>query len=224
MTQTAIFDLDGTLIDTADDLISGFNAVAERFELPQLDYAEARMTAGRGGRALMRFAAAKVGREFTDEQVLACYPPFLDAYEACIDERSRYFPGVLEAVDQLLADGWKVGICTNKPERLATILIERLGGGERFGALLGADSLPVRKPDPRHIWETIDRVGGDRARAVMVGDTNNDREAARNAGVPCALYTHGFSVEPLESLEPEAIFDDYADLPALAARLVAESA
>ncbi|MEM7267846.1 MAG: HAD-IA family hydrolase [Pseudomonadota bacterium] len=224
MTRTAIFDLDGTLIDTADDLITGFNAVADRFELPKLGYAEARMTAGRGARALMRFAAAKENKVFSDEQVLACYPAFLDAYEACIDEQSRYFPGVLDAVDALLGDDWKVGICTNKPERLARILIEKLGGGERFGALLGADSLPVRKPDPKHVWETIDRVGGDRGRAVMIGDTNNDREAAKNAGIPCALYAHGFSVDPLESLEPEAIFDDYAELPSLAARLVAESA
>lgn len=224
MGKTAVFDLDGTLVDTAFDLVSAMNAIADRFDLPQLDHAEARMIAGRGGRALMRHAASKVGRDFPDDQVLVAYPPFLDAYEACIDEQSRYFPGVEETVDLLLADGWKVGICTNKPERLAHILMDRLGGKHRFAALLGADSLPVRKPHPEHVWETIARVKGDRSKAVMIGDTNNDREAAANAGVPCALYAHGFSVEPLESLKPEAIFDDYSDLPDLLARLIAKTA
>lgn len=224
MGKTAIFDLDGTLVDTAFDLVSAMNAIADRFDLPQLDHAEARQVAGRGGRALMRHAASKVGRDFSDEQVLVAYPPFLDAYEACIDEQSRYFPRVEETVDALLSDGWKVGICTNKPERLARILMDRLGGLDRYAALLGADSLPVRKPNPEHVWETISRVGGDRDVAVMIGDTNNDRQAAANAGVPCVLYAHGFSVEPLENLNPEAIFDDYADLPDILARLIAKSA
>ena len=82
----------------------------------------------------------------------------------------------------------------------------------------------MRKPNPEHIWETIARVNGDRDLAVMVGDTNNDRQAAANAGVPCALYAHGFSVEPLESLKPEAIFDDYAELPGILTRLIAKTA
>lgn len=224
MTRTAIFDLDGTLVDTAHDLVSALNDIAERFDLPQLDHAEARKVAGRGGRALMRHAAAKVGRDFPDETVLVAYPPFLDAYEARLTERSRYFPGVEAALDQLLAEGWRVGICTNKPERLARLLIDALGRADRYGALLGADSLPVRKPDPRHVLETIGRLGGDPARAVMIGDTVTDRAAARNAGVPCALYAHGFSVEPLEALAPEAIFEAYEDLPPLLSRLVAETA
>lgn len=220
MTLTAIFDLDGTLVDTAEDLIGAMNAIAPRFELPQLDPAEARPVAGRGGRALMRHAAAKAGREFTDDQIIVAYPPFLDAYEERIADRSRYFPGAEDAVDRLIGEGWVVAICTNKPERLARILMERLGGGDRFRALLGADSLPVRKPDPRHVLETIDRAGGDRSRAVMIGDTATDRNAAAAAGVPCALYSGGFSVDPIEALAPEAVFSDYGDLPDLLARLV----
>ena len=219
MPRTAIFDLDGTLVDTAHDLISAFNAVAERFDLPRLDHEEARLVAGRGGRALMRHAAAKAGREFTDDQVIVAYPPFLDAYEAGIADRSRFFPGVEAAIDDLLAAGWKVAICTNKPERLARILMETLGGLHRFGALLGADSLPVRKPDPEHVLETIRRTEGDASRAVMVGDTVTDRKAAANAGIPCALYAHGFSVDPVESLAPEAIIHDYADAPEILTRL-----
>ena len=99
--------------------------------------------------------------------------------------------------------------------------MERLGGLHRFGALLGADTLPVRKPDPRHVLETIARVGGAADLAVMIGDTETDRKAAAAAGVPCALYAHGFSTIPISDLAPEAIFDDYDDLPGLAERLVA---
>lgn len=224
MTRSAIFDLDGTLVDTADDLIAAMNAVAPRFDLPQLDPAMARPHAGRGGRALMRLAAAQVGREMSDDQVLVAYPPFLDAYEERIAEHSRYFPGAEAAIDMMIEDGWRIGICTNKPERLARMLLERLGGLARFGALLGADSLPVRKPDPRHVLVTIERLGGAPGRAVMIGDTETDRSAAAAAGVPCALYAHGFSPIPIADLSPEAIFDDFAALPALAARLVGETA
>ena len=223
MGRIAVFDLDGTLVDTADDLIAAMNAIAPRFDLPQLDPKEARPVAGRGGRALMRHAASKVGRDFPDDQVIVAYPPFLDAYENCIADRSRYFPGVEDALEALLTDGWRVAICTNKPERLARILMETLGGLERFGALLGADSLPVRKPDPQHVLETIARAGGRADKAVMIGDTENDREAAANAGVPCALYAHGFSTIPIADLTPEAIFDDYADIPALLPRMIGEA-
>ena len=221
MGRTAVFDLDGTLVDTAEDLIAAMNAIAPRFDLPLIDPVEARLVAGRGGRALMRHAAAKAGRTFADDQVIVAYPPFLDAYEERIADKSRYFPGVEDALDALISDGWKVAICTNKPERLARILMRTLGGDDRFGALLGADTLPVRKPDPEHVLETIRRVEGDAAQAVMIGDTVNDREAAKNAGVPCALYAHGFSTTPIAELAPEAIFDDYDALPGLLPEMLA---
>lgn len=221
MGRIAVFDLDGTLVDTAADLIAAMNAIAPRFDLPQLDPVEARPVAGRGGRALMRHAASKIGRDFPDDQVIVAYPPFLDAYEERIADNSRYFPGVEDAVERLRADGWRVAICTNKPERLARILMESLGGLDRFGALLGADSLPVRKPDPQHVLETVARAGGHVDKAVMIGDTETDRKAAANAGVPCALYAHGFSTVPIEELKPEAIFDDYAVVPELLPKLIA---
>lgn len=221
MIRTAIFDLDGTLVDTAEDLVEALNAVAGRLELPRLDPLEARAAAGRGGRGLMRHAAAKAGREISDDQILAAYPAFLDAYEARIDRASRWFPNAEAALDRLTAEGWRIGICTNKPERLALKLLERLGGLGRFGAVLGADSLPVRKPDPRHLLATVERLGGDPARAVMFGDTETDRKAAAAARIPCALYSLGFSPVPVEDLAPEAVFGDFAEAPELAARLLA---
>lgn len=223
MVGSVIFDLDGTLVDTADDLITAMNDVSEQFELGRLGFVEARSYAGRGGRALMQLAASKVGRTFSDEEVLAAYPPFLEAYSHRITDRSQYFPGAEAAVETFLSSGWKVGICTNKPEGLALQLMGALGGIERYAAILGADTLPVRKPHPDHIWQTIDRIGGDRSKAVMVGDTVNDREAAANAEVPCALYSKGFSVDPVESLNPEAIFHDFAELPAIAAELIGKT-
>lgn len=224
MSGSVIFDLDGTLVDTADDLITAMNDIADQFEVAQLGYVEARSYAGRGGRALMQLAASKVGREFSDDQVLAAYQPFIEAYRHRITDRSAYFPGAEDAVETFLSLGWKVGICTNKPEGLALQLMTALGGVERYGAILGADTLPVRKPHPDHVWQTIDRIGGNRGAAVMIGDTTNDREAAANAGIPCALYVHGFSIDPIESYKPEGIFDDFADLPALAAELIGKSA
>lgn len=224
MIRSAIFDLDGTLVDTAADLIGAMNEIAPRFDLPELGLDEARAAAGKGGRGLMKLAASKAGRELTDDQIIVAYPPFLDAYETRITEQSRYFPGAEEAMAALAEDGWKLGICTNKPERLARILIDRLGNPERYGVLLGADSLPVRKPDPKHVLATIERLGGDPRHSVMIGDTDTDRQAAGAAQVPCALYTGGFSPVPVASLNPEAVFDDFAELPALAAKLIRESA
>ena len=118
------------------------------------------------------------------------------------------------------ADGWLLAVCTNKPERLAQLLLEALGIGGRFAALLGADSLPWRKPDPRHLLETIVRAGGDRGRAVLVGDTVTDRDAARAAGVPCVLVGFGPDGDAVARLGPEAVVAHFDELPAVLARLV----
>jgi len=113
-----------------------------------------------------------------------------------------------------------VGICTNKPEGLAVELMRRMGALERFGALVGADTLPVRKPDPEPLFETARRLGGDPKRCLLVGDSDTDRNTARAAGVPSVLVTFGPSGEDMAALEPEALLHDYADLPALAQALL----
>ncbi len=116
--------------------------------------------------------------------------------------------------------GWTLAICTNKPQALAAQLLEKLGIAGRFAAMLGADSLDVRKPDPRHLLETVARAGGTAARAVLVGDTTTDREAARGAGMPCVLVGFGPEGAGVARLEPEAVLDHYAALPDLLDRLV----
>ena len=124
------------------------------------------------------------------------------------------------ALDRLEAAGWRLGICTNKPERLAQLLIEALGLGGRFAVLLGADSLPWRKPDPRHVLETIARAGGVRERAVLIGDTVTDRDAARAAGVPCVLVGFGPEGGAAAALAPAALIAHFDELPPVLERLM----
>jgi len=165
-------------------------------------------------RALERAGRPTAGAE-ADDLVARASPDLLAAYEVGIARRTRLFDGVEACLDALEARGWRLGVCTNKPERLAHMLLAELGVMDRFGAVLGADSLPVRKPDPEHFRETARRIGADPARSVMLGDTSTDRETARAAGVPCVLMRFGFAAEPLEVLAAEAVAGSYAEIAAL---------
>jgi phosphoglycolate phosphatase len=222
--KTAVFDLDGTLADTSADLIAAANATASAFGWAALDEAADRALAGKGGRALLSEARARAGHTPDPAAVETAVPPFLAAYEAAIARETRLFPNAVACLDALAAGGWRLGVCTNKPERLARLLLDALGVGARFGALIGADTLPVRKPDPLALTETVRRLGGALSRTVLVGDTVTDRETARRAGVPCILCRFGYAMEPLELLAAEGEIDDLAETPALAARLIAATA
>ena len=219
----AIFDLDGTLADTAGDLLAAANAVLEPAGLPLLDPMADRPFAGRGGREMIRRSLQIAGRDpmapAEVAQTDALYRPLLDAYSEALCVQTRLYDGVFECLDLLEADGWKIGVCTNKPEHLALRLLDELDVRHRFGAILGADTLPVRKPDPEHFNETARRIGAEPARSIMVGDTLTDLTTARNAGVPCILTTFGFAAEPLEDLAPDAIVDHYREIPDVFARL-----
>lgn len=215
--RTAIFDLDGTLADSSADLISAANAC---FDAPRLDPLTDMATAFRGGRAMLRLGFARGAADWSEADVDRLYPLLLDAYACDIARHTVLYHGVDAALDALSGAGWTLGVCTNKPVALAEKLLSRLGVRDRFAALLGADSLTVRKPDPRHLLETIICAGGDPARAVLVGDTEVDREAARGAGVPCVLVTFGPEGSAVDALKPDAVLRDYAALPALLDRLV----
>lgn len=219
----AIFDLDGTLADTAGDLLAAANVVLARHGLPLLDPVGDRAVAGRGGRAMIRRALALSPEPPPAAEVEAVadalYPEFLGVYEARLDRETRLFEGVVECLDALAAAGWRLGVCTNKPERLALTLLDRLGVLGRFGAVLGADSLPVRKPDPLHFAETARRAGARPERSVMLGDTRADLECARRAGVPCVLVAFGFAEEPLETLAPDAVAGHFGEILPLLERL-----
>ena len=222
---TVILDLDGTLADTAGDLVAAANACfAARGEPAPLDARRDAATALRGGRAMLRLGLQRTRGAWTEAEVDADYQPLLEHYEAAIDAHSRLYPGVPEAMRALRDRGWSVGVCTNKPERLAHILLERLGVRDLFDGLVGADTLPVRKPDPEAFREAAIRSGGDPARAVMVGDTETDHRTARAAGVPSILVAFGPEGEGVARLGPDALLHRYADLPALVERLVAAPA
>jgi phosphoglycolate phosphatase len=218
--RIAVFDLDGTLADTAADLITAANATLAEAGLGRpLDPRRDASVAFAGGRAMLRRGLGVDGPH--DEAVVdRLYPRLLACYAEAIAVETRLYDGAETEHDRLAAAGWGLAVCTNKHEGLAVRLLDALGIGGRFRAVLGADTLAYRKPDPRHLVETILRAGGVRERAVLVGDTVNDREAARAAGVPCVLVGFGPEGKGAAALAPEAMLGHYDELPALLERLV----
>ncbi|MEM9754764.1 MAG: HAD-IA family hydrolase, partial [Pseudomonadota bacterium] len=203
--DTVIFDLDGTLADTSGDLIAAANAALDRFGHPALlmrGHDDA--VAVRGGRAMLRIAFERLGKTEAEAEIDAAYPILLQAYGEAIDRHTVLYPGAVDAVDSLRAAGRRVGICTNKPEALAELLLKRLGVRDLFHALIGADTLPVRKPDPEPYQEAVRRAGGNLARSLLVGDTETDRRTASAAGVPCILVAFGPAGQAVHDLSPEA--------------------
>ena len=219
--KTVVFDLDGTLADTSGDLIAAANACFRDLGAGDLlDPARDAGTALRGGRAMLRLGMSRMGRGPDDPLIDAQYQNLLDHYARDIDTHTRLYDGAMAAVETLKTHGYRVAICTNKPEGLARELLTRLGVLEAFGALTGADTLPVRKPDPEHLFETVRRAGGDPAQSLLVGDTVTDRDTARAAQVPCVLVTFGPAGGDMAALEPAALLERYSDLPQIAAQLL----
>ncbi|MDP4034201.1 MAG: HAD-IA family hydrolase [Pseudorhodobacter sp.] len=218
--RTVIFDLDGTLADTSADLIAAANACFRALGQgdvlnPQADA----LTAFHGGRAMLRLGFSRLG-EVCEAEVDRQYPQLLAAYAEAIDNHTQLYPGAVAAVQALRSAGFATAICTNKPEALAETLTRSLGIRDLFGALIGADTLPVRKPDAAPYIAAVQRVGGVVARSMLVGDTVTDRETGRAAGVPVALVTFGPEGRGVARLSPAALLDHFDDLPALAVRLV----
>lgn len=218
--RTVIFDLDGTLADTSGDLIAAANACFRQMGLGDvLDPARDQAIALRGGKMMLRRGLERTGR--LDEDVIeAYYPVLLEAYAEAIDLHTFLYPGAMEAVETLKTQGYGVGICTNKPEGLADLLLDRLGVRRAFASLVGADTLPVRKPDPEPLREAARRAGGHPEACVLIGDSDTDRNTARAAGVPSVLVTFGPSGEDMAALEPEALLHRFDDLPDLVGQLI----
>ncbi|MGY3439527.1 MULTISPECIES: HAD-IA family hydrolase [unclassified Marinovum] len=214
--RTVIFDLDGTLADTSGDLIAAANACFRAMgEGDLLDPARDAGTALRGGRAMLTLGMTRLKRGEESETIDLWYPRLLEEYDAGLDRTSFMYPGAIEAIAAMRDAGIRIGICTNKPERLAEKLMVSLGVRDLFGSLVGADTLPVRKPDAAPYVASVERAGGDVARSILIGDSDTDRNTARAAGVPCVLVTFGPSGEDMAALQPEYLLDNYADLPAI---------
>ncbi|NVK60951.1 MAG: HAD-IA family hydrolase [Rhodobacteraceae bacterium] len=218
--KTVIFDLDGTLADTSADLIASANWCFERMGLAErLDPVTDAATAFRGARAMLTLGMQRAGA-FDAERVEEWYPRLLTAYGDAICEETALYPGAVEAIEALREQGIRVGICTNKPEGLAEELLRRLGVRDMFAALVGADTLPVRKPDARPYVETVARVGGALRQSLLVGDTDTDRKTAAAAGVPCILVTFGPTGEAVRALAPEGLIGHFDGLGPEVARLL----
>ena len=214
--RCVVFDLDGTLADTSADLLAAANAC---FDAPLLDAGDA-LTAFHGGRAMLRLGFSRLGRDWSEADVDRDYPRLLAHYAEGIDTHTRLYPGAAEAVIALREAGFATAICTNKPEGLAETLMRRLGVRDLFGALIGADTLPTRKPDPAPYRAAVEQAGGSVARSMLIGDTETDRKTGLAAGVPVALVTFGPEGAAVSRLEPEALLHRFEDLPELVARLL----
>lgn len=217
--RSVIFDLDGTLVDTSADLIAAANATFGNEGAPLCPVRDA-VTGFAGGKAMLRLGLGRSRGRWDEGDVEVLYPRFLEHYGAGLCRESRIYPGAREAVAALRGAGFAVGICTNKPAVLAEGLMHALGFRDAFAALIGADTLPVRKPDAAPLHAAVAAVGGVPGRSLLVGDTVTDRETGRAAGIPVALVTFGPEGRGVERFAPEALLDDFAALPALAGRLV----
>ncbi len=218
--QLVIFDLDGTLVDTSPDLCAALNQALAAVGRPGVDADTVRHLVGHGARVLIERGLAETGGA---DPALAdrAFPAFLDHYKAHIADGSRPYDGAEAAMDTLARQGMTLAICTNKPEGLARQLLAALGWTGRFAAVLGGDSLAVRKPDARHVAATANAAGIDLSEAVFVGDTSVDVAAARAAGVPVIVVGFGFADQAPAKLRADAVIEHYSELPSALVRVFA---
>ena len=219
--NTIIFDLDGTLADTSGDLIAAANACFIDIGVgPQLDDQTDASTAFKGARAMLQLGLTRLGRSHDSGIIEEQFPRLLDHYERNLDRTTRLYPGAMDAVQRLRDNGFRTGICTNKPEYLAVELLRRLGISDRFASMIGADTLTTRKPDPAPYIRSVTDAGGDVSKSLLVGDTITDRDTALAAGVPCILVTFGPDGNMVSDLQPSALMSDYCELDGLVADLL----
>ncbi|XHE14506.1 phosphoglycolate phosphatase [Agrobacterium deltaense] len=225
LSPLAIFDLDGTLVDTAADLVSSLNHTIAVAGLAPVTYDDLTHLVGQGARVMIKRAFALRQVELPEAELEPLYERFITHYRAEMPGESRPYPGIVTALDALSAAGITLAVCTNKTEILALPLLEKLELTHYFAAITCGDTFSFRKPDARHILGTIEKAGGDPQRAIMVGDSINDILAARNAAVPSIGVTFGYTDVPMAELEPDVVIDDFAALtPALFEELVAKGA
>lgn len=216
-----VFDLDGTLADTARDLIATLNVLLTREGLPAVAPAAARDLVGAGAQALIERGFALHNAALSPERIQPMVADFLSHYEAHIADETCLFPGARAALDRFRDAGFRLAICTNKPERLARLLIDRLAVADRFDAICGRGSFPVHKPDPQMLHLTVAAAGGDPARTIMVGDSRTDVDTARNAGAPVIAVDFGYTDTPVAALGPDRIISHFDELWAAAQELLA---
>ncbi|WJR75783.1 HAD family hydrolase [Bradyrhizobium sp. NP1] len=210
--RTIVFDLDGTLVDTAPDLINALNFVLDREGLPPVPPASARNMIGAGARKLIERGLEVDGRAVTVDELERMTRDFIDHYAEHIADQSRPFDGLEDALDDLGARGYRFAVCTNKLEWLSKRLLDRLGLSARFAAICGADTFGISKPDPAFLRETVARAGGQLSSSVMVGDAGTDIGVARRARVPVVGVSFGYTDVPMEDLKPDRLISHMEEL------------
>jgi phosphoglycolate phosphatase len=218
------FDLDGTLVDSAPDLIGALNRMLVEEGLAPFPTSAARRLLGGGARKLVERGFAEAGRPFAQGAPEALVDHFISLYAARIADESRAYPGVAETLDALRAEGAELIVCTNKRTDLSKALLEAVGLIDRFTEIVGSDRVSARKPDPAHVAEAIALAGGALGRALMVGDSDNDVRSARGAGVPVAVVSFGYTETPARDLGADAVIDRFHELPQVARDLLARFA
>ena len=212
--RTVVFDLDGTLVDTAPDLVDALNFVLRREGLAPVPLQSARGMIGAGARKLIERGLEADGRETSPSELAQLTEDFIAYYAEHIAVRSRPFDGLEAALDDLVGRGYRLAVCTNKLEWLSKRLLDRLNLSARFAAICGADTFGVAKPDPAIFRQTVARAGGEVSSAIMVGDAGPDVGVARRAGVPVIGVSFGYTEVPIVDLKPDRVIDHMSELRA----------
>ncbi|MDF1793517.1 MAG: HAD-IA family hydrolase [Thalassobaculaceae bacterium] len=214
-TRAVVFDLDGTLIDSADDLGAAANRLLAAEGRRALLESEVRRFIGDGSRVFVQRAWAATGDPADDSTLDALVPRFIAEYESDVAGSTRPYPGAIETMARLKAAGLAVAVCTNKPQRPAEMVLESLGFGAFVDTVAGGDRFPYRKPDARHLIATLDLLGVSAGVAVMVGDNEHDMAVARGAGTGAVLVSYGYARTPLAEIDADARIDTLSALPGL---------
>ena len=214
------FDLDGTLVDTAPDLLGTLNAILAEEGLRPLPMAHARSLIGHGARRLLERGFLAAGEPLPVDRASALFDRFIAQYRARIADESRPFPGCVQALERLRADGARLAVCTNKPTDLSNALLQALDMSRFFEAVVGPEGAPAAKPDPRHLDAAVRAAGGTVDRALLVGDAATDAGAARAAGTPLVLVSFGYTETPASELGADILIDHFDELPAACLRLL----
>lgn len=215
-----VFDLDGTLIDTAPDLVDTLNTILAPEGVPPVAYSDARKIVGAGARIMIKRAFAMHDMICDDTNVERLFNGYLDHYAEHLADRSQPFPGVIETLDGLTAQGFRFAVCTNKLEGLARLLLDQLNLTQRFDFICGQDTFGVPKPDPTPLLRTISASDATRERTVMIGDSATDVRTARAAKVGVVAVDFGYSDVPASELGADRVVSRFADLPGAVAQLL----
>lgn len=218
---TVVFDLDGTLVESAPDLLNALNHAIAPLGLAPVALSDIRTMIGKGAKAMIRAALDQQSHHHDEDLVERLWTEFLDHYRQNIAVDSHAFEGVTEALDELANRGAVLAVCTNKTQALSEQLLAELGLARHFASIVGADAVSEKKPDAGHPLATIRQAGGDPARTIFVGDSQTDEKAARNAGLPFIFTPLGYETATAESIEAVAILHHYSDLSDLISAIAA---